>query len=177
MCRRRILSLDQSLSSCGWALWDEGEDQIQSGAWPLADGIRHRASGFTQLFRNMAALHDEKPISIIAHETPLKMPIDKREKLVALYGLVATIELFCDARGIQCTSIGIEDWRKTFYSPEERKGRPYWKRMAIERSRQLGFDPRINDEAEAIAILDHQLHVMQITPSWRLQNPFLEGLK
>lgn len=172
----RVLSLDQSLSSTGWALFDDG--QVTGGAWPLCEGIRNRAHGFITLFHHLDAMHKGHGLVEIVHEDVISGPKDKTPKRVALFGLVAIIELFAVSRKIAVTAYPSAKWRSTFFSDEERKafrGKD-WKRPAVERSRQLGRDPLTDDEAEAFAILDHHLHCKRIIPPWRAANPFLETL-
>lgn len=149
-----------------------------TGHWPLCEGIRTRALGFLTLFRHLDQVHKGYGLDAIMHEEPISLKIDKTPKQVALFGLVAVIELFGASRNIPVTPYRTDDWRGTFFSDEERKhyrGKD-WKRPAVERSRQLGLDPSTDDEAEAFAILDHHLHCMRITPAWRTANPFLETL-
>lgn len=171
-----ILSLDQSLSSTGWALLT-GEE-VDCGAWPLCEGIRNRAYGFLELFRHLDAMHRGHGFTEIVHEEPISTRVDKTPKQVALFGLVAVIELFAVSRNITVTAYPANKWRSTFFNAEERKqfrGKD-WKRPAIERCRQLGRDPNTDDEAEAFAILDHHLHCQRIIPPWRRDNPFLHTL-
>lgn len=173
MAEKAILILDQSLSSTGFALWD-GSD-VQSGAWPLCDGIRNRDQGFRALFQKLDAIHKESPLGLIGYEEPFSGPKDTTPKRVALFGLVAIIELFCVSRGIDHRSYPSQSWRGSFFSKEERQALrgSDWKRAAIERARQFGLDPMTDDEAEAFAILDHHLLKHRIIPSWRSRNPVL----
>jgi hypothetical protein len=171
---RAILSLDQSLSSTGFALF--GESLIASGAWPLCDGVDDRDRGFLELFGHLDRLHKGHGLIAILHEEPLLMRIDKTPKLIGLYGLVAVIELFGKSRKIPVVSYEARSWRSSFFSKAERaalKGKD-WKRPAVERARQLGQNPTSHDEAEAFAILDHHLIKRKITPPWRAGAPMLE---
>jgi hypothetical protein len=171
----RILALDQSPSSTGFALWDEGA--IVTGAWPLCEGIARRAIGFNEISSRLLDVHRAAPIDLIAYEQPIKRPSDKVEKLIALYGVAAMIEAFCQKRHIRCFVIGQHQWRESYFGKKHGiKGSEDLKRAAIVRGRQYGFDPITHDEAEAIAILDHQLLSMKIMPAWREANPFLPML-
>lgn len=167
----RILALDQSPASTGFALWDAGE--VVSGAWPLCEGIARRAIGFNEITGRVHHLHREKPLDLIAYEQPIKRPSDKVEKLIALYGIAAMIEAYCQKRQIRCFVIRQFDWRETYLGKKHGiKGSEDLKRAAIMRGRDYGFEPRTHDEAEAIGILDHQLLSLKITPSWRIDKPF-----
>lgn len=171
----RILALDQSPSSTGFALWDDG--LALSGAWPLCEGIARRAIGFNEIHARLLAIHKDRPIDLIAYEQPIKRPSDKVEKLIALYGVAAHIESFCQKRQIRCFVIGQHSWRETWLGKKHGiKGSEDLKRAAIERARQYDFDPKTHDEAEALGILDHQLLSMKIMPPWREAHPLLPTL-
>lgn len=172
----RLLALDQSLSNCGFAVWEDGKPIPVSGAWPLCEGVHQRALAFVDLRRNLVAIHKETPIDVIAHENPIKMPIDKLDKLVGLYGLVAIIEGFARSKRIRCIGVGASKWRSTWFNGMEIKGRDDLKRVAIERARQFGMNPLTHDEAEACGILDHVMHTEKITPPWRVAVPFTAPL-
>jgi len=172
----RILALDQSPSNTGWALWDTGDALPRSGAWPLCEGIHKRALGFVELHRQLAAIQAECPIDILAHETPHLMPTDKRDKLIAMYGVVAHIESYAHVKRIQLHSVPDRDWRQTWFNGMVGVGRDNLKRLAIERGRQLGMNPLSDDEAEACGLLDHIMHTLKITPPWRLAHPMVATL-
>lgn len=170
-----ILALDQSHSSCGFALITR--EGVSSGAWALAESLRYRAAGFFELRKRVTRIHKATPIHTIAHETPLLTRTDTPERLIALYGLVATIEAWAWPRGIAVISVDAKDHRATWLPDAgKRIGRDEWKRLAIERARQYGFDPRTDDEAEALAILDNVLLSRKFVPTWREANPFLQTL-
>lgn len=172
----RILALDQSLSNTGYAVWDEDKPIPVSGAWPLCEGVAHRALAFVDLRRNLVALHRDTPIDLIAHENPIKMPIDKLDKLIGLYGLVAVIEGFARSKRIRCIGYDVRNWRGTWFTGMQVKQNDDLKRLAIERARQFGMSPLTHDEAEACGILDHTMHLEKITPPWRVAAPFLSTL-
>lgn len=171
---RRFLALDQSLSSCGFALWDEGDPLPRSGAWPLCDGRgANRSKAFIGLHREIGAIHREKPISRIACEMPLKLGRDKVPKLIGLYGLVAHIESYAEIRLIAMHPlVAARSWRSTFLGAHGVEGDPaHLKRLAVEKCRHFGMDPETDDEAEAIGIMDHMLHQLRIMPPWRAAQP------
>jgi hypothetical protein len=172
----RIVALDQSLSNTGFAVWDEGEALPRSGAWPLCEGVHQRALAFVGIHRELAAINEGSPIDLLVYEKPLKLPTDKLEKLIGLYGLVAHVESYARVKRITCHPIETRDWRGSWFNGMEIKGRDDLKRLAIERARQLGMNPITHDEAEAIGILDHAMHLNKITPPWRIAHPFVGTL-
>lgn len=171
---RRFLALDQSLSSSGFAVWDEGDDLPRSGVWAGGNSIATRAHAFIAMHREIGALHRERPITAIAFEQPIKTPSDKVEKLIGLYGLAAHIESIAHIKLIPVSVIAARSWRATFIGKEAHGvGSERAKRMAVERCRHFGLDPETHDEAEAVGILDHYLHTIKIIPPWRAAHPFL----
>lgn len=172
----RVLTLDQSISNTGWALVGGSRGwAAQTGAWPLGDGAGpdKRPAAFIALQRNIQRIHAEEPLEAIGYETPIWKPGDKVDKMVALYGLVSQIEVWAHSRRVPFFSISQSDWRETFLGAA-RKGTDaeQKKRLAVERARQFGFDPKSDDEAEATGILDHLLHVLGHVPKWREDHPF-----
>lgn len=179
-----ILFLDQSLSSTGFALMDDGE-LIETGAWPLCDGTDNRREGYRQLWGKMQAIHEAKGIGLIVHEAVAFGAVSKGEaQLLATAGLVGIIDLFSVSRGMpRPIAYAPRSWRSTFFTKLERQiiaAKPTkirdWKHPAILRCRQLGFDPASSDEAEAIGIADHHLIKNKIMPAWRKNLPVLDSV-
>lgn len=174
----RLLALDQSLSSTGFALWDETMTKPQSGAWPLCEGVKNRARGFVQIHKNIAQFHKQNPIDYIIFEQPIKTPKDKLETLIGLYGLAAHIESYACIKGIRFGSVSQQKWRSTWLGADAKSKKSVdLKRLAVLRSRQFGLDPITHDEAEAIGILDHQMHILGIIPKWRIDNPMISMIE
>lgn len=174
MIDRPILVLDQSLENTGFALFADNA-LAMSGSWHLADGAKNRSIGFVELFRKLGGMHKGHGIGHIVHEAPAFGTVNKgANQLVAAAGLVAVIELFSKSRGLpDPISYSPRSWRTSWFMKVERKAiaaKPQrsrdWKRPALERARQYGFDPVSHDEAEAIAILHHHLIVSGVQPPW-----------
>lgn len=160
----RVLALDQSLTSTGFALFESGWEKPVCGVWSLADSLKHMDRGFVRIQQNIMSLHREGALDYIVYEQPIKRPTDKLDKLIALYGLVAHIRSLCAAVGIPYFVAGIDRWRSHFIPPAPCTDD--WKWLAVKRCRELGFDPENHDAAEACGILDYQLHVLGIQPPW-----------
>lgn len=173
----RALFLDQSIHSCGWCLFDRG--RVTSGAWPLAPSIATRGAAFFELRKHMTRIYkaDERGLDLIGVETPILTRADKPEKLIALYGLVASVEGWAWPKNVPVVSVDAGKHRKSWLGLKRGEvPRDELKRLAILRARQFGFDPVTHDEAEAIAIMDHVLLSRKIKPSWREAHPFLPTL-
>lgn len=178
-----ILALDQSLSSTGWCLYAEGEDPV-SGSWPLASSAKKRAEGFRELWGHLDKMHKLHGFAELVHERPSFGAVNQGEdQLIGAVGLIGVIELFCCARSIEIRSHSVQSWRTTWFLKHERKAiaaKPQkvrdWKRPALERAEQYGFAVASHDEAEAIAILDHDLLTRRITPPWRFDEIALHSV-
>lgn len=170
-----FIALDQSLKNTGWARIRG--DEVTTGAWPLAENIGQRPGAFYYLRCKLQAIHTEEPLDAIFMEEPLKLPVDKLDKLVALYGLVATVEGWGYPKNLRPILTPAKSWRASWLG-ESRKGcnSEELKDKAVARARQYGFDPRSHDEAEALGILDHQMLARKMTPPWRRDHPFLETI-
>lgn len=183
MSDRIVLVLDQSLSSTGFALLREGS-AVLTGSWHLCDSSGNRALGFRELWSKLDAMHKGYGLDLIVHEKPSFGAANKGEdQLIGAVGMVAIIELFTVSRSIRIASYASRSWRSTFFTRTERKiiaAKPTrlrdWKRPAILRARQLGFDPASHDEAEAIGIADYHLLKNKTTPEWRAGDLLLESV-
>lgn len=168
-----ILALDQSMSCTGWALYVEGCD-VMVGSWPLADRAAMRAEGFRQLFGHLDQMHKAHGLAQIVHEKPNFGAVNQGEdQLIAQIGLIAIIELFGVSRSVPVSAHYTQSWRTTWFLKHERKAIQAmpgklrnWKGRAIERAEQYGLAAANGDEAEALAILTHELLTSNRTPPW-----------
>lgn len=178
---RQILYLDQSPSRTGWMLWRSGRDPL-SGSWPLA-GAKHRGEMLRELFGHIDQMHKAHRLTEICHEQPVMGAANQgHAELIAQISMIGVIDLWCCSRGLPAPrSHHVQSWRTTWFLKHERKAIAAmpaklkdWKGRAVRRARQFGFDPATHDEAEAIAIADHDLLAQKITPAWRAADLQLE---
>lgn len=167
----RVLALDQSVTSTGFAIWETGWEKPVCGIWPLAETLKQMDAGFVRIQREIMALHRIEPIDYLVYESPIKRPTDKLDKLIGLYGVVAHIRSFCAATGICYFVAGIDRWRSHFIPPAP--STDDWKYLAVKRCRELGWEPENHDAAEACGILDYQLHVLGVQPPWAMAGELL----
>lgn len=166
------LALDLSLSSTGWALWTSGMAAPAFGHVQLADSMKWRARGYVRLHKHLMELHREHDITSIDFEEPLTQASLRGstniETLQTLMGLAAHAESFAAAIGAKCSAVNISSWRRHFIGPMPRGTKtPDFKWLANKRCRELGFDPAVNDESDAIGILDYRLSIEGIIAPWR----------
>lgn len=178
---QHFVALDLSVKSAGWASWSEGQERPVSGCWTLAEGLQWAARAYVRLQRNLRDLHQVTPITSIVYEDSL--PAEKlhgqtsRETLKALVGLTEHVESFGEAFGIKTRYTNQATWRRHFLGAMKRGTRtPDLKAFAMQRCRELGFEPSRHDEAEALGILDYQVMLAGITPPWRMQHSLVSQL-
>lgn len=142
--------------------------------------MEFKARGYVRLHKQMMELHQQHSLNFIDYEEPL----DQRalsgksniETLRTLSGLAAHVESFAAAIGARCSAVNISSWRRHFIGSMPRGTKtPDLKWLANKRCRELGFDPAVNDESDAIGILDWRLSVDGIIPLWR-QSPLQRQL-
>lgn len=168
----RLLALDLSLSRTGWAMWDDSLAKPAVGSWPLADGLDYAPRAFCRLHRNLADLHRAGRIDRIVYEEPLPPGLLQRDNPaaipVALIGLAAHVESFCEAMNIAPRSVHQATWRRHFIGPMKRgTKKKQLKDYCKERCRSIGWEPRNDDEADALGLLDYAVNVAGLTPPWR----------
>ena len=172
----RVLGLDLSVKSTGWALWSESLARPACGIWKLAPSIDWRARAFVRLQRNIMDLHRVGALTHIAFEEPISPGAlhghTNLDTIHGAIGLASHVQSFCEAGGVRCYPVGLSTWRRHFLGKMPRGTKTAdLKAMAMQRCRELGFDPEKHDAAEACGILDYQLHRLQITPPWAHTTP------
>jgi hypothetical protein len=168
-----FLSLDLSKSRTGWALWRPGMTRAIVGHWVLGSEIATPGQTFLKLQRCLADLHQVEGFERIYLEKPLNPAIlsghTNIDTLRILSGIAAHVHSFACARRLpQPREVDINSWRRDFIGPQKRgTKRATLKSLTMERCRQLGFEPRYDDEADAIGLLDYALELNRIVPPWR----------
>lgn len=169
----RILALDLSISSTGWAIWSPRLNQPQCGFWKLADGLDYVGHAFVRLSRNVMDQHKLETITHICFEAPLppgKLATGKTnvETIEAQVGLAAQIKRIGAARGIDWSQVTPDQWHKHFIGQirnpkvqHDARGRkikqPTLKDICMARCRELEWSPAKHDEADALGILDYTM--------------------
>jgi len=167
----RILALDQSETSTGFAVWGPDDEKVHSGFKQL--GSEYTSSGlvFAKLHELMSDLHAIGKIDAVFYETPRHLSGWNQQSNanahLLLVGLAAHIESWCAAMGCQVRSVHMSTWRSHFFAKMERpRGKTDLKDLAMQRARQLGFKPKRHDEAEAIGILGYGCEAAGLEPYW-----------
>ena len=168
----RILALDQSETSTGYAVWGPEDAKVHSGFKQLGSEYTSPGLVFAKLHELMSDLHAVGSIDAVFYETPRHLSGWNQQSNanahLLLVGLAAHIESWCAAMAIRPPrSVNMATWRRHFLGPMGRnKKSPDLKDMAMQRARQLGFKPLRHDEAEAIGILDFACDALKLRPYW-----------
>lgn len=182
-----VATFDISKNRTGWAVGTPG---IADGTAKAGWGIFEPSPGQHKEIRDMGRwaehlgeLHDRHKFSHFVWED---MFLDGSQLNPALTAAQRRMEgilmAFCDANNIHGSPVNINSWRSTVYGsakcpPQYRvNGRAeegYWKDVAIRWAVGRGYLVQYHDEAEALAILDWALTMLdasfaaRITPLFR----------
>lgn len=169
----RVLALDLSKASTGFAAWGEGDAHLASGAWQLGSEYTSRGMVFAKLHERLTELHMLGAIEAIFYEEPIHpaqlQGATNAETIKLAAGLAAHAESWGEAMGCRTIrAVNMSTWRRHFLGRMPRATRTAeLKGMAIERCRQLGFSPTSHDQAEAIGILDYACDALELSPPWQ----------
>lgn len=169
----RILALDLSKRSAGWACWGPEDQRVASGTWELGSEFTSKGRTFAKLHQSMSDLHRLSAIEAIYYERPLNLGpaagSTNAETLNVLIGLAMHAESWGEAMGCRIIQdINMSSWRAHFIGRMKRAtSSADLKSYAMARCRQLGFRPIKHDQAEAIGILDYACEINKIMPPWR----------
>jgi hypothetical protein len=169
----RILALDLSKSRTGWACFSDADSKPTFGSWILGSEFTSNGKVFGKLHQNISELNMLGAIDCLFYEDAINiLPGAKNTNVHAIKlaaGLIAHADSWGDAMGCRIVHpVNMKSWRRTFFGNIGRgHARKELKEYAVERCQQLGFNPRNDDEADAIGILDYACEYMQIIPPWR----------
>ncbi|MGJ0236965.1 hypothetical protein ACQEPB_00390 [Novosphingobium fluoreni] len=195
-----FLSIDQSKRSTGYALWDQRRRPV-IGHFQLGSEYTSDGATFCKLHERLYELRSIAKFDAIYYEQPIN-PAQLQghttiDTILLAGGLAAHIQSFGTAMGCRIVkSVNVQHWRPDFigkiqHNDETAKvrrarkagdkrasARDTLKQLTMERCRQLGFTPRNDDEADAIAILTYAVLLNGITPPWLAEEtlrPIMEG--
>lgn len=169
-----ILALDLSKRSTGWAIWPEGSETARFGHWVLGSAYTSDGGTYAKLHQCMGELYQVVAFEHVFIEEPIH-PANLSghtniDTLRVLAGIAAHAESFAEAFGIRTfRRINVSSWRRDFIGPQKRgTKRATLKSLTMERCRQLGFNPRRDDEADALGLLDYACTLRDVIPPWRV---------
>ena len=148
-----ILSLDVA-SSSGWAYGGPGEVP-QHGSFLLPSTGEDLGRYGVEFLQWLTA----KLVELQPREVVFEAPILPRQTNLnttrKLHGLALLVEVACALKGVPCSEIGNSEWRRQFLGPyyPPKACRDELKRAVIAACRNMGWNPRGDDDADALGIL------------------------
>lgn len=168
----RILALDLSKTSTGFATWGPGDATLASGVWELGSAFTTPGTTFCRLHQRMSEVAALGAIDAVFFEEPLNLQGSSiktsAETIHLLVGLAAHAQSWGEAMGCRIIRpVHQATWRRHFLGKMPRATKSAeLKDYAMARCRQLGFRPLKHDQAEAIGILDYACDSLSIVPPW-----------
>lgn len=152
-------------------MWGRGQSLPAHGTWALGD-MEHVGRAFVRLHKNLLDLHRLEPIECLVFEEAIPAHQlhghSNAQTIFAAAGLAAHAMSFAEAIGCRYRAVNIAAWRRHFIGKMPRGTKsPDLKHMAMQRCRELGFDPTKHDAAEALGLLDYQLSIEGVLAPWR----------
>lgn len=169
----RVIFLDLSKRSAGYACWGPGDSRPVSGAWVLGSEFTSDGLVYCKLHENLTGLHQLGGIEAIFWEEPLDARLlsghTNIDSVRVLGGLAAHAASWGEAMGCRIIrAVNMAAWRRHFIGSMPRASKTAdLKRMAMEKCRALGFKPQTHDEAEAIGGLSYACDQLDLIPPWR----------
>jgi len=171
-----LLALDLATAT-GWAAFDpEADPPVRFGRFrlpPTGKDVGRYLDGFHAYMVNL--VRQSEP-NLIVFESPI-LPTEtvdpqtgrKRHTAIAtlrkLYGLAAFTEWFAHRHSIQVFEANNKSVRKHFIGTGG-AARQLAKRLTMEACKARGWDVEMDDEADALALMDYAVHCLRIPAPW-----------
>lgn len=168
----RIVGLDLSKTSTGYAMWGPGDPDVISGRFVLGSEFTTEGGVFCNLHEKLTWLNDQREIDAIFMEDTLNVGSLSGHTNITTLKILSGLNAHAKSWGVDMGCRIVREvhqatWRKEFLGRVPRQTRSATlKDMARQRCHQLGFKPYFDDEAEAIGILTYACLSVQITPFW-----------
>lgn len=85
--------------------------------------------------------------TIVCFEAPILPPTTAIRTVRKLHGLAGMLELVCHRRKVECVEVSVTAVKKVLTGSGAAK-----KEQMVEAARAMGFDPRVEDEADALGV-------------------------
>jgi hypothetical protein len=166
-----FLAIDPA-TRAGWACWKPGLERPASGTFELPADPEDLGRTGCALHRELQALHVVHGFERIYYEAPIPpsqmMGQTHLATIAKAFGIAAHIESFAYAMNLRCRHVSIATWRKLFLGKGAGESSKTFKDWSMKRCRELGWNPRYHDEADALGILDYAIGLdPDFHPPWR----------
>jgi len=182
------LALDLSRANTGYALWNGKSAKPIYGSWKLKYEFGSHGDSFLKLHRCLSDLYKVEPFDRLYFEEPINpgqlQGATTIQTIWLAFGLASHAQSFAAAKRCRIVkAINVGSWRKDFIGDmivrevnagvrrkrkagEKASATDQLKKLCVERCKQLGINPRSDDEADAIGILTYAILLDGETPPW-----------
>lgn len=166
-----IVGLDLATKT-GIAWWKPTYAKPRSMVLELPKGEYEDGRAYVKLHKALIELHrTEGEVEAVYFEKP-SIPGNMQggtnmRAIWRLFGLVAHAESFAYAMGAQCYYVEMSSWRRHFLGKGAGENRAAFKAASKNRCRQLGWEVKDDNAADACGVLDYGIHCRGIHPPWR----------
>lgn len=184
----KLLALDLSKTCTGWAFFSPGDERARLGHFGLGSEFGTNGDCFAKLQQRLNELRLALGFDRMVWEQKLNPAnlsgITNYQTIALMGGLEAHAESFAAVFRMPHRAVSVSSWRADFLGREEIAG--IRKAVRVEearagkkigasdklkvatmlRARQLGHEPRKQDEADAFGLLTYELLFRGVTPPW-----------
>lgn len=173
MTTKNIITLDLA-STYGWAIWNDGK--VYSGSNQIAGAhyvMGKRLQYFTDWLRENIEQHK---IEVVVFEAPYVAHGNKggggiqtsQKTAQMLFYLAGATELIAAQTGCACYEMRPGEWRKSFLGKDNSGNRAQLKAMTIHHCRARGLDPKDDNEADALGLMEYTAFKFKQKLPWEL---------
>jgi hypothetical protein len=184
----KLLALDLSKSCTGWAFWKPGDERAVLGHFTLGGSYASNGDVFAKLQQKLNELRIALGFDRMVWEQKVNpqnlQAVSNYQTIALMGGLEAHAESFAAVFRIPYRAVNVSSWRPDFLGrdeiagirkavkvEEQRLGKKVGTSDALKvatmlRARQLGYEPRKQDEADALGVLTYELLHRGMTPPW-----------
>lgn len=176
----RVIGLDLSKSSTGYAVWGPGDARAHIGSRRLGSALTSYGTTFARLHELLADQYAVNRFDAIFYEEPRHLQSHNVQSSAnehfLLVGLAAHAESFGEAVGCRIIrAVNGKTWNRHFLGSMKRgTKRVTLKDYSLQRAREYGYSPRNDDESDALGILDFACDALGLAPPWRLETPLVQ---
>lgn len=128
---------------------------------------------------SLSRLHSLHPFERVFYEAPIPpsqmMGRTQLHVTAKVFVIAGHIESFCYAKNIRCRQVGMGAWRRFFVGKGAGEKTATFKSWSRDRCRQLGWNVRDHDEADACGILAYAVSLdPEFSPPWHHALTFAE---
>jgi hypothetical protein len=173
-----FLALDPATKT-GWAAWKPGMDRPASGSFDLPSIEDDLGAVGFRVHVELNRLLTVHGFERLFYEAPIPpsqlMGQIQLVTIAKIFTIAGHIESFCYAKKLRCRQVGMGAWRRHFVGKGAGEKTATFKSWARDRCRQLGWNVRSHDEADACGILAYAVSLdPAFSPPWREQLDFAE---